>query len=99
VLRQLGDSAGAAEEARAASRLTTANNDLQAATFATNSGKRLLSAGDVDGAIAQFRSAIKMADHYAPAHYQLAQALRQQGNAQEAARELDRATELDSHSK
>jgi tetratricopeptide (TPR) repeat protein len=97
VLRQQGDSAAAAEEARAASRLTTANNDLQAATFATNSGRRLLSAGDVEGAIAQFRAAIKMADQYAPAHYQLAQALRQQGNAQESARELDRATELDSH--
>jgi hypothetical protein len=27
----------------------------------------------------------------------LAQALKQQGNSQEAARELDRATELDSH--
>ncbi len=97
VLRQQGDSAAAAEEARAAARLTTANNDLQAATFATNSGRRLLSAGDVEGAIAQFRAAIKMADQYAPAHYQLAQALRQQGNAQESARELDRATELDSH--
>jgi tetratricopeptide (TPR) repeat protein len=51
----------------------------------------------VDGAITQFRAAIKMADQYGPAHYQLALALRQQGNAQEAARELDRATELDSH--
>jgi tetratricopeptide (TPR) repeat protein len=96
VLRQLGDSPGATEEARAASQLTTVNNSLQAATFATNSGKRLLSAGDVEGAIAQFRAAIKMADQYSPAHYQLAQALRQQGNTQEAARELDRATEIDS---
>jgi len=97
VLRQLGDSAGAAEEARAASGITTASNNLQAATFATNSGKHMLSAGDVDGAIAQFRAAIKLADQYAPAHYQLAQALRQQGNTQEAARELDRASQLDSH--
>jgi tetratricopeptide (TPR) repeat protein len=92
----LGDSAGAAEEARAASRITAASNNLQGATFATNSGRRMLSAGDVDGAIAQFRTAIKMADHYAPAHYQLAQALKQQGNSQEAAREFDRAAELES---
>ena len=56
----------------------------------------MLSVGDVDGAIAQFRAAIKMADQYAPAHYQLAQALKQQGNTQEAAREFDRATELGS---
>jgi tetratricopeptide (TPR) repeat protein len=50
----------------------------------------------VEGAIAQFRTAIKMADQYAPAHYQLAQALKQQGNTQEAARELNRAVELES---
>jgi Tfp pilus assembly protein PilF len=56
----------------------------------------MLSAGDVEGAIAQFRAAIKMADHYAPAHYQLAQALKQQGNTQEAAHEFDRAAELGS---
>jgi hypothetical protein len=37
-----------------------------------------------------------MADQYAPAHYQLAQALREQGNAQEAARELNRAAEIES---
>jgi uncharacterized membrane-anchored protein len=51
----------------------------------------------LEGAIAQFRAAIKMADQYAPAHYQMAQALKQQGNTQEAARELDRATKLESH--
>jgi hypothetical protein len=39
-----------------------------------------------------------MADQYGPAHYQLAQALKQQGNPEEAARELHRAAELESRS-
>ena len=52
VLRQSGDSQGAAEEAKAGAKITASTNHLQAATFSTNSEKRLLGAGDVDGAIA-----------------------------------------------
>jgi tetratricopeptide (TPR) repeat protein len=95
VLRQLGDAAGAAEEAKAGARIAAMNNNLQAATFATNSGKRLLSVGDVDGAIAQFRSAISSEANYAPAHYQLGLALSQKGEKDEAAKEFRKAAELD----
>jgi Tfp pilus assembly protein PilF len=70
------------------------SNTLQAATFNTNSGKRLLQAGDVDGAISQFRSAIKIAPDYAPAHLQLAQALAQKGKQAEADEEYRKATQL-----
>ena len=74
-------------------------NALQAATFSTNSGRRLLSAGDLDSAISQFRSAIEQSDTYAPAHFYLAQALQRKGLEDEAKHELQRASELDSHFK
>ena len=77
VLRQLGDAQGAAEEAKAGARISASSNNLQTATFSTNSGKRLLGAGDVDGAIAEFRSAIRSEPNYAAAHYQLGLALQQ----------------------
>ena len=95
VLRQSGDSAGAAEEARAGARIAASTNNLQAATFATNSGKRLLSVGDLDGAISQFRSAINSEPKYAPAHFQLGLALNQKGEKDEAQKEFQKATGLD----
>jgi tetratricopeptide (TPR) repeat protein len=97
VLRQMGDAQGAAEEAKAGANISASSNSLQAATFATNSGKRLLGAGDVDGAIAQFRSAIRSEPKYAAAHYQLGLALRQQGQRDEAKKEFEKAVELDPH--
>src|SRR5205085_5051016 len=50
VLRQLGDVPGAEAEARLGSEIAKSKTNLQAATFATNSGKRLLLAGDLEGA-------------------------------------------------
>jgi tetratricopeptide (TPR) repeat protein len=97
VLRQLGDTQGAAEEAKLGATIAASTKNLQAATFSTNSGKRLLDAGDVDGAITQFRSAINSAPNYAAAHYQLAMALSQQGHKDEATKELQKAVELDPH--
>ena len=69
--------------------------DLQAALFATNSGKRLRNAGDLEGAVSQFRSAINAAHDFAPAHYELGLALRQQGKKEEAAKEFTEARTLD----
>jgi tetratricopeptide (TPR) repeat protein len=97
VLRQLGDAQGAADEAKAGARIAAATNNQQAATFSTNSGKRLLSVGDVDGAITQFRSAIQSEPGYAAAHYQLGLALNQKGEKDEAKKEFQRAAELDPH--
>jgi tetratricopeptide (TPR) repeat protein len=95
VLRQLGDAQGAAEEAKAGAKIAASTNNLQAARFSTNSGKRLLAAGDVDGAMAQFRSALNAEPSYAEAHYQLGLALRQSGQKDEAKKEFQRAAALD----
>jgi Flp pilus assembly protein TadD len=54
-----------------------------------------LTAGDVDAAIAQFRSAISTAPTYAPAHYQLAIALNRKGAKDEAKVEFEKASALD----
>ena len=66
----------------------------QAALFATNSGRRLLNAGDLDGAISQFRAAINAAPDYAAAHFELGLALRQQGKLEEAQKEFEKAAAL-----
>ncbi len=97
VLRQQGDSAGAAAESRAGEQIAKQKTSLQAATFATNSGRRLLGVGDVEGAVSQFRSAINLVPTYAPAHLYLAEALRRKGEKAEAEREFQRAAELDPH--
>jgi Tfp pilus assembly protein PilF len=95
VLRQLGDAQGAADEAKAGARISAATNNQQAATFSTNSGKRLLSVGDVDGAISQFRSAIQSQPESAVAHYQLGLALSQKGEKDAGQKEFQKAVELD----
>jgi Flp pilus assembly protein TadD len=95
VLRQLGDAPGAAMEAKLGAELTKQKSDLQAAVFATNSGKRLRNVGDLSGSISQFRSAIQSVPDYAPAHFELAIALRQSGKAEEAASEFRKAAVLD----
>jgi len=51
--------------------------------------------GDLDAAVSQFRAAIQSVPHYAPAHFELAIALRQMGKQEEAAEEFQRAAELD----
>ena len=95
VLRQMGDAEGAAAEGRAGAELAKQKTSEQAALFATNSGRRLLNAGDIDGAISQFRSAINSSPNYAPAHFQLGLALRQQGKPDEAQEEFRTAAKLD----
>ncbi len=97
VLRQLGDAQGAADEAKAGAKIVASTNNLQAAKVATNSGKRLLGAGDLEGAISQFRSAINSEPNFAAAHYQLGLALNQKGEKDNAAKEFQKAGELDPH--
>jgi len=95
VLRQSGDTTGADAESKIAAEISKEKTGLQAATFAMNSGKKLLAAGDVDGAIAQFRSATKLAPNFAQAHFQLGTALKRKGETGEGDHELKRAAELD----
>ena len=82
-------------KANLATRWSKQKIGLQGATFATNSGKRMLNAGDLDGAISQFRNAVKLSPTYAQAHYQLAIALSRKGEKEEAAEEFKKAAELD----
>jgi tetratricopeptide (TPR) repeat protein len=58
-----------------------------------------LTAGDLDGAIFQFRTAIQSLPVYAPAHYQLGLALQRKGAKEEASKEFQKAAELDPHLK
>jgi Flp pilus assembly protein TadD len=95
VLRKLGDNQGAAAEGRLGSQMGKEQTNQQAATFATNSGRRLLNAGDMDGAISQFRSAINSMPNSAQAHYQLGLALMRKGDKGEAAKEFQQASALD----
>jgi Flp pilus assembly protein TadD len=95
VLRQLGDGQGAAAESKAGVELAKQKTGEQAALFSTNSGRRLLQAGDVEGAISQFRAAVNSAPNYAAAHFQLGLALRQQGKTEEAEKEFKQAESLD----
>ena len=95
VLRQLGDNDRSAAEAKLGAQLAKQKTDLQAALFATNSGRRLRGMGDLEGAIAQFRAAIGSVPDYAPAHFELAIALRQSGKSQEASEEFRKAAALD----
>ena len=95
VLRQLGDNEGSAAESRAGAEIAKRKTSEQAALFATNSGRRLFNAGDLDGAISQFRSAIESVPGYAPAHYQLALALQRKGDKQGALQEFKTAADLD----
>jgi Flp pilus assembly protein TadD len=67
----------------------------QAALFATNSGRRLLNAGDIEGAISQFRVAINSSPNNGTAHFELGMALRQQGKSDEAQEEFQKAAALD----
>src|SRR5260370_11417959 len=97
VLRQLGDAEGAATESRAGTEIAKQKTSEQAALFATNSGRRLLNAGDLEGAVSQFRSAINSAPNFAAAHFQLGMALRQLGKIAEAQKEFEKAVVLDPH--
>src|ERR1019366_9911012 len=95
VLRQLGDTAGAAEESRAGAEWSRKKTNQQAALFATNSGRRLLDAGDIEGAISQLHRAVNAAPDYAPGHFYLGTALLRKGLVPEANSEFAKATELD----
>ena len=95
VLRQMGDTSSAEVEGRRAAELSKQQTSRQGATFAINSGNRLLNAGDLDGAISQFRSAVKLAPDLALAHYQLSIALQRKGEKTESAEEFGKASALD----
>jgi Flp pilus assembly protein TadD len=91
----MGDTAGADAEAQTGEALAKAKTNQQGALFSLNSGKRLLNAGDLDGAISQFERATQLSPDSAEAHYQLAVALSRSGKTTDAAMEYSRAAKLD----
>jgi tetratricopeptide (TPR) repeat protein len=97
-LGQLLQQQGRPDEARAALEQARVLNqrkaDAQASTFAVSVGNRKLSAGDLAGAIAQYRHAITLADDNPQAHYRLAVALSRRGARAEAQREYEKARAL-----
>ena len=96
VLRQQGNEQAAAEENRLANHIRETQMGLQAAQFATNSGIKLLNAGDLGGAISQFEQAIKNDPDYLPAHQQLALAFLRSGDLKRAGEERAIAEKLSS---
>ncbi|PYV25718.1 MAG: hypothetical protein DMG24_08680 [Acidobacteria bacterium] len=99
VYRQKGDTAKAQEEFQKAETLNKAQMNLQAATLTTNTGAKQLRNGDLEGAIEKFHAALKLSPDFAAAHFQLALALRQKGDARQATEEFEKAYRLDPHLK
>jgi len=99
ILQEQGSTEEAAAERKQAAALTRGAMNKQAALFATNAGDLLLSKGQMDEAIAQYRTAIKDDAGYAPAHRQLAIALEQKGQKTEAAAERKVADQLEAAAK
>jgi Flp pilus assembly protein TadD len=91
----MGDADAATAESRSANELMKQRTNQQAAVLAVRSGQRLLSAGDLDGAISQFRVAIAVTPENAMAHYQLAVALKRKGDQPAADQEFEKARQLD----
>jgi Flp pilus assembly protein TadD len=94
ILQQRGDREGAAAAFAEAERRNKKKADAQAAVFAASAGRSKLAKGDVAGAVASCREAVRLAPEDAQAHYQLALALRKSGARQEARRELAEARRL-----
>jgi len=95
VLRQLGDTEGAASrEPRGNGNRQTENQRTGGALrhkFSAPASQR----GDLEGAISQFRAAINSSPTTRPAHFELGLALRQQGKLKEAQEEFQKAATLD----
>ena len=69
---------------REAERLNRKKADEQASTFAVGVGLEKLKTGDLAGAVAKLREAVRLAPDNAQAHYQLGLALQQTGARAEA---------------
>jgi len=94
VLQMDGDSAGARTHLAAAERLRHAAQLAQAAGVATAVGTQKLDAGDLAGALDQFRRATAIFEGYAPAHYQMGRALLRLGQRDASRLEFSRAQQL-----
>jgi Flp pilus assembly protein TadD len=94
ILSEQGDHAGAVAERKKAAELSRAAVSRQRANFALDSGRALLSRGQVADAIVQLEAAVNADPTYAEAHLALANALTQQGRSADAALERQKAQQL-----
>jgi len=88
VLKQLGDADGAAAEARAGSGTRETQDRFAGGAVCNEFRQAAAKRRDLEGAVSQFRSAINAAHDFAPAHYELGLALRQQGKKEKRRKNL-----------
>jgi protein O-GlcNAc transferase len=94
MLERQGDRAGATAALAEADRLNKRKADEQAAAYALNRGMAKLQKGDLPGAIAELKDAVRLAPQLARAHYQLGLALRKHGAVAEARAHFATAQQL-----
>jgi Flp pilus assembly protein TadD len=94
-LRQKGDMEAARAQFQEAARLNKKKSDMQAAMFASNTGRARLKEGNVDAAIERFEAALKLFPEDARTHYDLARALWQKGQKEASQAEYQKAKQLD----
>ena len=94
VLQRSGDEAGGRAHFAEADRLRRRTQLEQEAGVWTAVGTRKLEAGDLNGALEQFRRATATFDAYAPAHYQMGRVLLQLGQLDASRAAFARAAEL-----
>ena len=95
VLRESGETARATAELEEAERLRRAHELEQEAGVRTAVGTRKAEAGDLIGALDEFRRATALFDGYAPAHFQMGLVLRRLGQPDASRAAFDRAARLD----
>jgi tetratricopeptide (TPR) repeat protein len=94
VLQLRGDDAGAREQLAEAERLRRRTEQEQEASVRTVVGTQRLEAGDLTGALEEFKRATTVFEAYAPAHYQMGRALQRLGQPDAARAAFDRAKQL-----
>ncbi len=94
VLQQRGDGSGAAAAFAEAERLQRVARLEREAGTRTAVGSQRLNAGDLTGALEQFRRATEVLDTYAPAHYQIGLVLQRLGQPEAARAAFARAAQL-----
>jgi tetratricopeptide (TPR) repeat protein len=94
VLQRSGDEAGSRAQFAEAERLRRRAQLEQEAGVWTAVGTQKLETGDLTGALEQFRRATAAFEAYAPAHYQMGQALQRLGQHEASRAAFARAAEL-----
>ena len=94
ILRESGDEAAARAHLAEAERLRRRAQLEREASVATSVGTAKLEAGDLTGALDQFRRAAAIDDSYAPAHYQMGRTLQRLGQHEASRAAFARAQRL-----